>query len=155
MSKFSYTIDGVKYDVDVKSIHGEHAEVVVNGKSYNVVLDNAQVAQPASAPTHEAPKAAPAPHKDAPKTAPAPQATPQAAAPASGNGSPLMSPLPGVIINVLVNEGDAVKKGQKVLVLEAMKMENDIKANKDGVVSALRVSKGDSVQEGDTLLTIA
>ncbi len=152
MSKFSYTIDGVKYDVDVKSIQGQNAEVVVNGKSYNVVLD--KPAAPAPAPAPAAPKAAPA-AAPAPKAAPAPAPAPapKAAAPA-GNGAPLMSPLPGVIINVLVAEGDTVKKGQKVLVLEAMKMENDIKANKDGVITALRVSKGDSVQEGDTLLTI-
>lgn len=152
MSKFSYTIDGVKYDVDVKSIQGQNAEVVVNGKSYNVVLD--KPAAPAAAPAPATPKAAPA-AAPAPKaaSAPAPAPAPKAAAPA-GNGAPLMSPLPGVIINVLVAEGDTVKKGQKVLVLEAMKMENDIKANKDGVITALRVSKGDSVQEGDTLLTI-
>ena len=148
MSKFSYTIDGVKYDVDVKSIQGQNAEVVVNGKSYHVVLDKPAAPAPAPVAPKEAPVAEPAP-----KATPAPAPAPKATAPA-GKGTPLTSPLPGVIISVLVSEGDAVKKGQKVLVLEAMKMENDIKANKDGVITALRVAKGDSVQEGDTLLTI-
>lgn len=152
MSKFSYTIDGVKYDVDLKNIQGQNAEVVVNGKTYNVVLD--VPAAPAPVAPKATPVATPAPAAaPAPKAAPAAPAAPKTAAPA-GNGAPLMSPLPGVIINVLVGEGDAVKKGQKVLVLEAMKMENDIKANKDGVITSLRVAKGDSVQEGDTLLTI-
>ena len=65
------------------------------------------------------------------------------------------SPLPGVIISIDVKEGQAVKKGQKVAVLEAMKMENEIAAPADGVVTSIRVSKGDSLQEGDEIMKIA
>ncbi|MBR5072491.1 MAG: biotin/lipoyl-binding protein, partial [Bacteroidales bacterium] len=85
---------------------------------------------------------------------PAPAAAAPAAAPA-GPGTDINSPLPGVIIEVSVKEGQAVKAGQKVAVLEAMKMENDIQAEKDGTVTAIHVRKGDSVLEGAKIVTIA
>ena len=76
-------------------------------------------------------------------------------APAGGsNAKPLKSPLPGVILDFYVKEGDTVKNGQKVLLLEAMKMENNIDADRDGVVKEIKVGKGDSVNEGDVLLII-
>ena len=89
------------------------------------------------------------------------QATPQSApkkvesAPsAGGNAVPLKSPLPGVILDVTVREGDTVKEGQLVMVLEAMKMENNIDAHKSGVVKSIVKRQGDSVLEGDTLIII-
>lgn len=99
------------------------------------------------------PKAAPAPKVAEP--APTKEAAP--AAPATGGnatGAPIKAPLPGVIINVLVGVGATVKRGQKIMILEAMKMENDIKADRDGVISSIQVNKGDTVQDGDTLATI-
>ena len=91
-------------------------------------------------------------------TAPASSATttpaPKAAAPA-GAGKPVTSPLPGVIIEVSVKEGQTVKAGQKVAVLEAMKMENEIQAPADGTVTAILVNKGDSVLEGAEIVKIA
>lgn len=81
-------------------------------------------------------------------------ATPVAAPKAVGKGEPVPSPMPGVVLSLAVAEGATVKKGDKVLVLEAMKMENDISAPKDGVVS-FAVAKGAQVGSGDTLFTIA
>jgi biotin carboxyl carrier protein len=107
-------------------------------------MENAPTAAPVAAPA-AAPAAAAAP-------APAPAAP--AAAPA-GAGTDINSPLPGVIIEVSVKEGQAIKAGQKVAVLEAMKMENDILAEKDGTVTAIHVHKGDSVLEGAKIVTIA
>ena len=83
--------------------------------------------------------------------APAPAAPKPAA---SGAGKAITSPLPGVIIAVKVNVGDSVKAGQEVAVLEAMKMENSIEATHDGTVTAIHVSKGDSVLEGAAVVTI-
>lgn len=153
MKKFSYTINGTKYNVEIKSVDGNNASVEVNGQNYDVVLDRPE---PAPAPQKsEATVSAAQPTAKTVEPAPAPKAQ---AAPATklatGSAKSVISPLPGVIISVLVNEGDAVKKGQKILVLEAMKMENDIKADRDGTVASVNVSKGDSVQEGDTLITI-
>ena len=75
------------------------------------------------------------------------------AAPSSGK-SGVKSPLPGVILDIKVNVGDAVKKGQTIIILEAMKMENNINADKDGKITAINVSKGESVLEGTDLVII-
>ena len=103
-----------------------------------------------------------APVQSAPAQKAAPQAPVQAAAPVpapaakpSGEGKPVTSPLPGVIIEVSVKEGDTVAAGQKVAVLEAMKMENEIQADRAGVVTKINVSKGDSILEGAAIVTIA
>ena len=90
-----------------------------------------------------------APAASAPTAAPA-----QAAAPAAGGGTGVKSPLPGVILDIKVNVGDEVKKGQLVVVLEAMKMENSINADRDGKITAIKVNKGDSVLEGTDLVMI-
>ena len=74
-------------------------------------------------------------------------------APSSGK-SGVKSPLPGVILDIKVNVGDAVKKGQTIIILEAMKMENNINADKDGKITAINVSKGESVLEGTDLVII-
>jgi biotin carboxyl carrier protein len=87
-------------------------------------------------------------------TAPVTPAKINQAASAGGNASPLKSPLPGVILEVKVKEGDSVKAGQLLMVLEAMKMENNIDAHKAGVIKSIEKRQGDSVLEGDVLLTI-
>lgn len=157
MKKFTYTINGIKYSVEVHDIEDNIAEVEVNGTKYSVELEKGtketplmrNVSKPKTAPT---PVSRPAP---AAPVAPVASSAP-AEAPASSGGAatPVQSPLPGVVISVNVNVGDSVKKGQKVLVLEAMKMENDIKAPKDGTIASIVVKQGDSLQEGDTLMTI-
>lgn len=140
MKEYKFKINGKNYTVAVNGIEGKNAAVTVNGVNYNVELENAPAAAPA-APVATAPQAA------------APAAAPAAAAPAGGKV--IGSPLPGVIISVDVKEGQAVKRGQKVAVIEAMKMENEILAECDGTISAIHVNKGDSVLEGDKVVTIA
>ncbi len=142
MKEYTFKIGGKQYNVTVSPKEGKVYDVTVNGATYEVEAENA----PASIP---APQAAPAPVA----AAPAPEA-PKAAAPA-GAGEKVNSPLPGVIIEVSVKEGQSVKAGQKVAGLEAMKMENEIAAPKDGTVTAIHVNKGDSVLEGAPVVTIA
>ena len=118
--------------------------VIVNGKSYDVAVEElGEGAAPASVPAAAAPVAA------APAPAPAP-----AAAPAVGAGEKVTAPMPGTILDVKVSQGASVSKGDVIMVLEAMKMENDIVAPCDGSVTSIVVKKGDSVQSGDTLATV-
>ncbi len=149
MKTYRFKINGNEYNVEIGSVEGNVADVTVNGASYKVEMENAPAVQAAPA----APKAAQTPAASAATvSAPAPAAAP---APASGSGKPVTSPLPGVIIEISVKEGQAVKAGQKVAVLEAMKMENEIQAPADGTVTAILVSKGDSVLEGAEIVKIA
>ena len=148
MKEYKFKINGNEYNVAINSIEGKNADVTVNGVSYSVELENAPAAAPVAAPVAAAPKAA-----AAPVAAAAAPATPKAAAPAGGKA--IKSPLPGVILSIDVKEGQAVKRGQKIAVLEAMKMENEILSEFDGTVSAIHVAKGDSVLEGANVVTIA
>ncbi len=131
MRKFNITVNGQTYEVDVEEVGGA----------------------PAAAPVRAAaPVAAPAPVAAAPKAAPAPAAAPKAAA---GAGDPVKSPMPGNILDVKVKVGDKVSNGTCLVVLEAMKMENEIPAPKDGTVTSVLVNKGATVNAGDVLVTIA
>ena len=145
MKTYKFKINGKDYDVTIGEVEGKTLQVNVNGADYQVELENA----PASAPAAAAPAAA-APAAATP--APAAPAAPKAPA---GAGEKVNSPLPGVIVEVSVKEGQAVKSGQKVAVLEAMKMENEISAPKDGTITAIHVNKGDSILEGAPIVTIA
>ena len=147
MKSYKFRINGNEYNVDINSVEGNIADVTVNGASYLVEMENAPA--PVQKPA-QAPAAAVASTGSATTTTPAPKA----AAPA-GAGKPVTSPLPGVIIEVSVKEGQTVKAGQKVAVLEAMKMENEIQAPADGTVTAILVNKGDSVLEGAEIVKIA
>ena len=156
MKQYKYRVNGQTYDVVINEINGKNAKVEVNGISFDVEMEGEageglpsitgiSAASESSAPAAAASaKAAPAPA--APKAAAAVQAT--------GKGTPLKAPLPGVITSIDVAVGDAVKKGQTVVVLEAMKMQNNINAENDGTVTSIAVNKGDSVMEGTVLLTI-
>lgn len=146
MKSYKFRINGNEYNVDINSVEGNIADVTVNGASYQVEMENAPA--PVQKPVQAPATATAAPTATA--TAPAPKP----AAPA-GAGKPVTSPLPGVIIEVSVKEGQAVKAGQKVAVLEAMKMENEIQAPADGIVTAILVNKGDSVLEGAEIVKIA
>lgn len=158
MKEYKYSINGNEYTVAIIDLDGTTAAVEVNGTSYKVdILSEGgvapvqrPVAQPAPAVTKaEAPAPAPA---VAPTPAPAP--TPAAPVASGATGKPILSPLPGVILDLKVNVGDAVKAGQTVAILEAMKMENNINAECDGVVTAIKVAKGDSILEGAEILLI-
>lgn len=143
MKEYRFKINGKDYNVAVNGIEGKNASVTVNGVNYNVELETPVAAAPA---VQVQPAATTAP-------APAPVATTAAPAP-SGAGKAIVSPLPGVIISVDVKEGQAVKRGQKVAVIEAMKMENEILSDCDGTVTAIHVNKGDSVLEDAKIVTI-
>ena len=145
MKTYRFKINGKDYDVAVNGIEGRNASVTVNGVDYNVEMENEVPA--AAAPVAATPAAPAAP-------APAASAAPAAAPKASGAGKDIVSPLPGVVISVDVKVGDTVKRGQKVAVIEAMKMENEILADCDGSVTAVHVSKGDSVLEDAKIVTV-
>ena len=145
MKEYKYKINGNLYNVVIGDIEENIAHVEVNGTHYTVEME-------------KKPKAAPAP-KPAVRPAAKPAAAPAAATPvakpaAGGAKSGVKSPLPGVILDIKVNVGDEVKKGQTLIILEAMKMENSINADKDGKVAAINVSKGESVLEGTDLVII-
>ncbi len=147
MKQYKYTINGVQFDVTIDSIVGSKAKVEVNGIPFEVEMQGSSLVEEAlpTVTTSDAPAAAPA---EAPAAA-APTATS-----GPGAGAPVKAPLPGVVTKILVQAGQAVKKGETVLVLEAMKMENNITAEADGTVTGICVAAGDSVMEGTTLLTI-
>ena len=145
MKTYKFKINGNQYDVQINSVEGNLADVTVNGTDYKVEMENA--------PAPAAPQAVQSVPSAAPAAAPAAPAAP-APAPAGG-GKAITSPLPGVIIEVTVKEGQTVKSGQKVAVIEAMKMENEILATADGTVTAVLVNKGDSVLEGAEIVKIA
>lgn len=142
MKEYKYTIDGNKYEVAINEVNDTTAKVTVNGTDYTVEWEK---------PVEEKPvvKVQPVAAKPA---APATPAAKPAAAPVSGNA--IKTPLPGVIIDVKVAVGDVVKKGQTVVVLEAMKMENNINADHDGKVVAIQVAKGDTVADGAALVVL-
>ena len=145
MKEYKLKINGNDYAVTVNEVDGSVAEVEVNGTPFKVEFE--KPIKKAAAPV-----AKPVAKSAAPATAAAPVAKP--AAPAGGAGTTVSSPLPGVILDVCVKEGDAVKRGQTVMVLEAMKMENAIESTADGTVTAIKVGKGDSVLEGAPLVII-
>lgn len=122
--------------------------ITVNGKAYDVAVEEMTGG---ATPAPAAP-VAPAP---APVVAPAPVAPAAPAPVVSGEGEAVTSPMPGTILDVKVSVGSTVADGETVAVLEAMKMENDIPAVKAGKVVAINVKKGDTVQTGDVILTIA
>ncbi|MBE6339434.1 MAG: biotin/lipoyl-binding protein [Bacteroidales bacterium] len=138
---YKFKLNGKRYEANVVSDTDNIIEIELNGKRYTVEVEREQ------------PKPRPA----------APIITPTAAqmpsAPTQPQNKPakvkkITSPLPGVVLDVKVQPGDAVKRGQVVMILEAMKMENEIEATDDGIVSSISKSKGDSVMEGDTLIVL-
>ena len=147
MKQYKYKINGAQFDVTIDSIQGSIAKVEVNGIPFEVEMQGTTLVE------GELPTQTTTETSAAPAAAPAAEAAP-AAKGAAGAGTPVKAPLPGVVTKVLVAAGQAVKKGDTVLVLEAMKMENNITAECDGSVTGICVAAGDSVMEGTTLLTI-
>ncbi len=135
MKKFNITVNGTTYQVEVEEIKDGAAA--------------APAPQPVAAP---APAAAPA-AAPAPKAAPAPAAAP--APKAAGGAETITAPMPGTVLDVKVKEGDSVTNGQVLLILEAMKMENEIFAPADGTVTSVNVSVGASVNAGDVLVSLS
>lgn len=142
MKEYKYKINGNEYAVCINEVNDTTANVTVNGEEYKVEWEKPKEEKPVV-------KVQPVAAKPA-QAAPAPAVAPAAAV----KGNAIKTPLPGVIIDVKVNVGDTVKKGDTVVVLEAMKMENNINADRDGKVTAIQVAKGDTVADGAVLVVL-
>lgn len=145
MKKFSFTINSNDYDVEIKNVEDNFAEVEVNGFTYKVEFER-------EIKTTKTPKLVRAESVPSTDITPAEQKTSSPSAP-KGAGY-VKSPLPGTILDIYVNVGDIVKTGDKLVALEAMKMENIINSDKDGKIISINVSKGKAVMEGDILVEI-
>jgi len=131
MKKFLIKVNGNQYEVEVEEIRDGSATT--------------------EAVTYSAPETKPAP---AAPSAPAPAAAPKKESTGAVGATKVTAPMPGTILGVKVNPGDSVKKGQVLLILEAMKMENEIVAPVDGTIATVNVSKGTSVNAGDLLVSM-
>ncbi len=143
MKKYQFTIHGNKYDVQIKSMEENIIEMEVNGSIYSVEVDKS--INPVKTPRLVRARAVPA--------------TDTTPSDGTGNRSSkgfgtIKAPLPGTILSIHCKEGDTIKVGQKLITLEAMKMENNIDSDKDGRVISMKVTKGQSVMEGDILIEI-
>lgn len=145
MKEYKYRINGSLYNVTVNNVVDETADVEVNGIPYTVELEKKPKKQASSPFKKSAQLGTQSPGVSLP---PAPKKV------VASSANALVSPLPGVILEISCKVGDSVKKGQKILILEAMKMENNIIADKDGIVEEIKVNKGDSVLEGTELAVI-
>lgn len=144
MKEYKYKINGTLYNVSVGDIEDNIAQVEVNGTPYKVELE--KKASPVKVVSTPRPAAAP-------RTASGEKVIAKAA-PAAAGGYAVKAPLPGVVMSIAVKVGDTVKASDTVLVLEAMKMENAIHAGRDGRIAAINTTAGNSVLEGDVLMTI-
>ncbi len=143
MKKFKFKIRGNDYNTEIISIEDNIAEVEVNGSTYQVEIE--KTIKETKTPKLMRPKIIPSGGSDSAKTS-----KPSAA---KGVGV-VKAPLPGTILEVKVNAGDEVKVGDTLLIMEAMKMENNIKSDKAGKIKTIKVNNGDSVLEGDVLVEI-
>ncbi|HET55177.1 MAG TPA: acetyl-CoA carboxylase biotin carboxyl carrier protein subunit [Ignavibacteria bacterium] len=143
MKKFTFTIRGNKYNVELLNIEDNIAEVEVNGSKYEVEIG--QEIKTTKTPKLVREQAFPSTEADRAKTS----------SPTEKKGAGLVkAPLPGTILEINIKEGDVVKSGDKLLIMEAMKMENNITADREGKIISIKVKPGDSVLEGDTLVEI-
>ena len=149
MKEFAFKLNGAEYKCAVEEIEAGKTKVTVNGKVYEVETEaTAPAAKPVAKPAPVAPKPAPAP-------AAAPKAEPKAnSQEPTAAGQQVKSPLPGSVIKVLVSEGQAVKRGDTLLTLESMKMENAIMAEADGTVKQIAVTPGQNVMQDDLLIVL-
>lgn len=151
MKTYNIKVNGNDYSVTIDSVDGKMATVSVNGTDFNVELESSILVGGGKPVISSQPVAAPA--QTASTIAAAVSSAP-ISRPTNASSGGMKSPLPGAILDVFVKEGDTVTEGQRVMILEAMKMENNIEAEKAGVVTKLAVSKGSTVMEGDLLIII-
>lgn len=142
MKKFKFTINGNIYDVEIGNIEDNVAQVTVNGSMFDVQIDRSIVQQK----TPKIVRSSVSLSEGAKAKTNAPDEL--------KSGGIVKSPLPGTILELHIKEGDQVTVGQKIITLEAMKMENALHAPREGVVQSIKCSKGDSVMEGDVLIVI-
>ena len=154
MAKYQYTVKGVDYEVEIQDIEGNIANVTVNGIPFEV-----EMKQPVKASKQKVKLGGTA--NEGASSAKA-SADLQSAASSgqtgdagkAATGKPVVAPLPGTINEIKVKVGDKVNAGDTVVILEAMKMQNNIEAETSGTITSINVNKGDAVMEGDTLVTI-
>ncbi len=139
MKEFKFTINGNDYSVEVHGVEGTHASLEVNGTPYEVEIQRKTQASKTPTIVRSAIKA---------------EITPEIAKKEGGSAHPILAPLPGSIMNLAVQKGDIVKKGDLLLIMEAMKMENKVLADRAGVLEKVLVSSGDNVLQGDILMEI-
>ena len=136
MKTYKFKVNSTPYEAKILKEDGDVISLELNGTSYDVTLQREE----------EKPK-------EAPKAAPTAVASGSAPAGGGAQGT-INSPLPGTITEIFCKVGDAISVGQKVMTLEAMKMENDIESDKAGTVKEIKVNKSDSVMEGDVLIVV-
>ena len=146
MRKYTLAIGDQEYTAEVKDITADYAQIVVNEKEYKVRLKDfgrkegeVVVSRPATV---------------SPAPAVAAASVPKPSAAVGSEADAVKAPLPGEVLDILVKENDSVKAGQDLLIMEAMKMENQVQAPHDGTVKKIFVRKGDSIAEGDVLLEL-
>lgn len=161
MAKYEYKVKGVDYVVEIQDIEGNIANVTVNGIPFEVEMkqpvkagkQKVKLSEERRVKSEEFNSSSSATNTSSATNANSAPTTKPAAAAASGK--PVVAPLPGTINEIKVKVGDKVNAGDTVVVLEAMKMQNNIDAETSGTIASINVNKGDAVMEGDTLVTIA
>ena len=150
--KYEYKVKGVDYEVEIQDIEGNIANVTVNGIPFEVEMKQPVKAGKQKVKLGSEERRVKSEESSSSASASAPDAAPKSAPAASGK--PVVAPLPGTINDIKVKVGDKVNVGDTVVILEAMKMQNNIEAESAGTIASINVNKGDAVLEGDTLVTI-
>ncbi len=157
MAKYQYTVKGVDYEVEIQDIEGNIANVTVNGIPFEVEMKQPVKAGKQKVKLSEERRAEGSEErrvKSEESNSSSASAASTSSAPTAGAGKPVVAPLPGTINEIKVKVGDKVNTGDTVVILEAMKMQNNIEAETSGTITSINVNKGDAVMEGDTLVNI-
>ena len=157
MTKYQYTVKGVDYEVEIQDIEGNIANVTVNGIPFEVEMKQPVKAGKQKVKLSEERRAEGSEErrvKSEESNSSSASAASTSSAPTAAAGKPVVAPLPGTINEIKVKVGDKVNAGDTVVILEAIKMQNNIEAETSGTITSINVNKGDAVMEGDTLVTI-
>ena len=157
MAKYQYNVKGVDYEVEIQDIEGNIANVTVNGIPFEVEMKQPVKAGKQKVKLSEERRAEGSEErrvKSEESNSSSASAASTSSAPTAAAGKPVVAPLPGTINEIKVKVGDKVNAGDTVVILEAMKMQNNIEAETSGTITSINVNKGDAVMEGDTLVTI-
>ena len=155
--KYQYTVKGVDYEVEIQDIEGNIANVTVNGIPFEVEMKQPVKAGKQKVKLSEERRAEESEErrvKSEESNSSSASAASTSSAPTAAAGKPVVAPLPGTINEIKVKVGDKVNAGDTVVILEAMKMQNNIEAETSGTITSINVNKGDAVMEGDILVTI-
>ena len=155
MAKYEYKVKGVDYVVEIQDIEGNIANVTVNGIPFEVEMKQPVKAGKQKVKLSEERRVKSEESNSSSSATNASSATTTQPAAAAASGKSVVAPLPGTINEIKVKVGDKVNAGDTVVILEAMKMQNNIEAETSGTITGINVNKGDAVMEGDTLVTIA